>query len=104
LRYKLLYYYADPDGDYLTYDGGHYELYSLTNDLSETTDLLADNPDSRTKAVAAELSKDLRAWLDETGAAYPTIRDPQTGEDTGHRIWPPKPLRYAVSTEGRSEL
>jgi arylsulfatase A-like enzyme len=104
VRYKLLYYYADPDGDYLTYDGGHYELYSLTNDLSETTDLLADNPDSRKKAVAAELSKDLRAWLDETGAVYPTIRDPQTGEDTGHRIWPPKPLRYAVSTEGRSEL
>lgn len=58
--WKLIHYYED----------GHEELYNLKNDLSETTDLAAANPEK-----VKQLSEKLFAMLDEMGARYPE-RDP----------------------------
>lgn len=88
-HYKLIYFYADPDRDYSQYDGGHYELYNLTSDPGEEIDLMKSPHSSKTMHVAAKLSKDLRRWLGTVGAAYPTIRDPLTGLDTGVQVSPP---------------
>ncbi|MBI5768298.1 MAG: sulfatase [Verrucomicrobia bacterium] len=45
----------------------HVELYNITADLSEKTDLAASNP-----AKAEELRKKLHAWRTEVGAQMPT--------------------------------
>jgi hypothetical protein len=75
-RYKLLYFYEDQ----------RYELFNLTDDLSETTDLLGRPIDPADYAVARQMSHDLRAWLDDQGALYPTVRA------TGQPVPPPSPL------------
>ena len=91
-HYKLRYFYEDPDGDYTEYTGGHYELYNVTTDLSEKSNLLAAPVNAEVQAIAAQLSQDLRSWLDEVGAIYPTVRDPLTGQNTGITVPPPEPL------------
>ena len=75
-RYKLSYYYEDQ----------RYELFNLTDDLSETTDLLARPISAADYAIARQMSSDLRAWLDDQGALYPTVRA------TGEPVPPPAPL------------
>jgi arylsulfatase A-like enzyme len=75
-RYKLFYYYEDQ----------RYELFNLTDDLSETTDLLASPINAADYSIARQMSSDLRAWLDAVGALYPTIRA------TGAPVPPPSPL------------
>jgi len=75
-RYKLLYFYEDE----------HYELFNLTDDLSESTDLLSGVANPADYAVARQMSVDLRDWLDEQGALYPTVRA------TGAEVQPPAPL------------
>ena len=57
--WKLIYYQED----------GHYELYNLKEDLSETTDLYAVNTD-----VAKELRSDLKSWLEERCSSQPPTR------------------------------
>jgi hypothetical protein len=75
-RYKLLYFYEDQ----------RYELFNLTDDLGETTDLLASPISAADYAIARQMSSDLRAWLDDQGALYPTVRA------TGAPVPPPAPL------------
>lgn len=58
--WKLIHYYED----------GHEELYNLVDDISETTDLAADN-----QGKVKELSTKLFVMLDEMGARYPE-KDP----------------------------
>ena len=75
-RYKLLYF----------YENERYEFFKLSDDLSETTDLLAGAIAAADYDVAREMSVDLRAWLDSQGALYPTVRA------TGAAVPPPTPL------------
>jgi arylsulfatase A-like enzyme len=82
-RYKLFYFYEDADGDYSKYDGGRYQLYNLTADISETTDLLAKSATVGHRTLARRLSQELVDWLQANNAPYPTLVDPKTGEDTG---------------------
>jgi len=74
-RYKLLYF----------YESQKWSLYNLTDDLAEKTDLLAGGDDTTLRPVLSKLSKDLREWLDQTGAIYPTERS------TGETVPPPTP-------------
>ena len=55
-RYKLLYF----------YEADEWELYNLTNDIGEKTNLAKDMPD-----VSASLSKKIQAWLSQK---HPTWR------------------------------
>lgn len=64
-EWKLIHYYEDE----------REELYNLTTDLSETTDVASDNPE-KVKA----LSQTLFAYLEEVGARFPE-RDPEYKED-----------------------
>lgn len=50
----------------------HLELYNLKEDLSETKNLVGEQP-----AKAAELKARLLAWRKETGAALPTLNKPE---------------------------
>ena len=76
-RYKLHYYYEDL----------RHELFCLTDDIGETNDLLATvSGQAAAWSIATNLSADLRAWLDRTGAIYPTNRA------TGQVVPPPVPL------------
>ena len=76
-RYKLLYYYEDRS----------WSLYNLTDDLGEAHDLWRTvEGRSAYRSVAKNLSADLRRWLDEVGAIYPTVRK------TGRPVPPPTPL------------
>jgi arylsulfatase A-like enzyme len=58
--WKLIHYYED----------GHEELYNLKTDISETTDLAAENQDK-----VKELSGKLFLYLNESGARFP-VKDP----------------------------
>ncbi|MBW2722845.1 MAG: sulfatase-like hydrolase/transferase [Deltaproteobacteria bacterium] len=51
--YKLFYY----------YETGQYEMYNLTQDMGETTDVLAGLPSEEDRLVAQALNTDLRGWL-----------------------------------------
>jgi len=51
--YKLFYY----------YETGQYELYNLTEDISESRNLLDGNYPESTPKIAEELNMDLRRWL-----------------------------------------
>jgi arylsulfatase A-like enzyme len=82
-RYKLLYFYEDE----------RYEFFNLSDDLSEMTDLLAGAISSADYAVARQMSFDLRAWLDDQGALYPTVRA------TGVAVPPPTPLPVSPPVE-----
>lgn len=57
--YKLLYYYAQPEGK-------RFELYDLKNDISESVNLAGDNP-----KLVRKLYKEMRNWLTENGAQLP---------------------------------
>ena len=48
------------------YEDGRNELYNLTDDLSEQTDVAMQHPER-----VAEMKKRLDAWLTETGAKIP---------------------------------
>ncbi|MEM9347623.1 MAG: sulfatase [Planctomycetota bacterium] len=63
-RYKLYYF----------YEIDTYELYNLTADLSESTDLLAGSANDVQFQIATQMAQDLRVWLDSQGAIYPTVR------------------------------
>lgn len=57
-------------GDYKLikhYEDGRLELYNLTNDPSESRNIVGEKP-----AVAAELAKQLVRWCEEIGAKMPT--------------------------------
>ncbi|MBA4062227.1 MAG: N-acetylgalactosamine 6-sulfate sulfatase (GALNS) [Isosphaera sp.] len=49
------------------YEDGRLELFDVRKDLSETRNIVGQQP-----AVAAELSKELAAWLKDVGAKMPT--------------------------------
>jgi len=76
--YKLYFYYED----------GHYELYNLTQDLSEITNLLEGTPDETIMRLAREMNTDLRNWLVEADAA--TGQWAINGETVA---WPPADMR-----------
>lgn len=59
--WKLIHYYED----------GREELYNLNNDLSETTDIAAGNPEK-----VKSLSSQLFSYLEEVGARFPE-KDPE---------------------------
>jgi len=59
--WKLIYYHED----------GRVEMYNLSDDLEEQTDVASQYPD-----VVAELQKKLHAWLAKTGAIMPP-KDPR---------------------------
>ncbi|MBX2877176.1 MAG: sulfatase [Saprospiraceae bacterium] len=59
--WKLIHYYED----------GREELYNLATDLSEATDIAADNPEK-----AKALSEQLFSYLEEVGARFPE-KDPE---------------------------
>ena len=63
-RYKLYYF----------YESDTYELYNLTTDLSESTDLLDGSATDAQFQIATQMAQDLRVWLDSQGAIYPTVR------------------------------
>jgi arylsulfatase A-like enzyme len=63
-RWKLIHYYED----------GREELYDLAEDIGETTDLAAENPDK-----VEQLGTELRNYLTEVGAKYPSP-DPEYSE------------------------
>lgn len=56
--YKLFYYYED----------NRYELYNLTEDLHESTNLLEGEYSKSVRQIAKQLSSDLRKWLVEGNA------------------------------------
>jgi arylsulfatase A-like enzyme len=56
-------------------EDGHLELYDLKDDLGETKNLAATNPDK-----AKELHERLIAWRKETNAPMPTPNKPGAGE------------------------
>ena len=91
-RWKLMYFYED----------NHYELYCLTDDLSEKKNLLAaaTAPAGELRVVAENLRTDLVGWLARVSPAYPS--DPATKKP----VSPPVPLgeaRYGVPRfEGRT--
>ncbi|MES2465451.1 MAG: sulfatase [Armatimonadota bacterium] len=80
-RYKLMYFYEDR----------HYELYCLTDDLSEKKNLVASAtvPTGPTRVIAENLRTDLVAWLTRITPSYPS--DPATGKP----VSPPVPLSEA---------
>ncbi|MEM7453363.1 MAG: sulfatase [Planctomycetota bacterium] len=66
-RYKLFYFYEDRD----------FELYDLTSDITESTDLLAGDIPSLTTVqweVASDASHELAEYLHESGAQFLTER------------------------------
>lgn len=62
-RYKLMYF----------YENRQFEFYDLNNDLSETTDLADGDMTVQQYKLAARAAIQLRTWLDDTGADYPTV-------------------------------
>ncbi|MBZ0257024.1 sulfatase [bacterium] len=52
------------------------ELYNLRDDLSETTNLIKQEP-----AIAKELLDEMRAWRDSVDAPVPTLADPNYEPD-----------------------
>jgi len=94
-RYKLFYFYEDR----------HTELYDLTSDIGEQTDLLSFPPAGDFKKVyriEAQLVGELRLWLKKTGAIYPI--DPETGKPVAPPEVPehtePPPAPPALLYEG----
>ena len=57
---------------YYDYTEGSFELYDLTADIGETTDLASDKP-----GVTHRLGQKLVDWLDETDAPLATLRPGQ---------------------------
>ena len=55
----------------MLFRSGHLELYNLKDDLGETKNLAATNPDK-----AKEMYERLVAWRKETGAPMPTPNKP----------------------------
>ena len=62
--YKLIHY----------YETASYELYNLSTDISEATDLLAGSPDTAILTIANDMSTDLRNHLIAVSAPLPTFR------------------------------
>lgn len=56
------------------YEGRGYEFYDLDNDLGETNNLANGDLSPTEYKLAARATRELRNWLDETGAVYPTVR------------------------------
>ncbi|MCP5536448.1 MAG: sulfatase [Akkermansiaceae bacterium] len=79
-RYKLIHYYED----------GHSELYNISKDISETTDMARKQPEGA-MAVKRQLYTQLHAWLTQTTPgwqpAYPADRA------TGEQLTAPTPPR-----------
>jgi arylsulfatase A-like enzyme len=64
------------------YDDRHYELYNLTNDISETTNLFSSNP-----AIAAQLSQALRNYLVNANAQMPLCNTTAPGNSAGCTVF-----------------
>ena len=56
------------------YENRHYEFYDLNNDIGEANNLANGNMTVQQYKLAARAARELRAWLDDTGASYPTVR------------------------------
>ncbi|WP_299555829.1 sulfatase-like hydrolase/transferase [Seonamhaeicola sp.] len=79
-------------GDYKlihSYETASYQMYNLITDMSETTNLLAGNPDQATLIIANDLSTDMQNHLISINAPLPTYRS------NGQTV----PLPYIISTE-----
>lgn|GEM_PF-2150857 len=63
-RAKLMYF----------YERREFELYDLNHDIGESNDLADGDMTAQEYKLAARALRDLRGWLDETGASYPTVR------------------------------
>lgn len=69
--FKLIYYHED----------GRYELYNLTKDRGETSNIIEEN-----KAVAEQMKAKLSEWLVHTGARMPVL-DTEYDEATSAAYW-----------------
>ncbi|APY11652.1 hypothetical protein BWZ22_10540 [Seonamhaeicola sp. S2-3] len=78
-HYKLFYRYEDES----------YELYNLSNDISETTNLLSGNPNQEILDVALIMNNKLREWLIKNNAP--------TGTWTKHGEKVPYPLKDGIN-------
>ena len=56
------------------YERRNFEFYDLKNDLGEANDLADGEMTVQEYKLAARALRDLRDWLDDTGALYPTVR------------------------------
>ena len=72
-QYKLVY----------QYETGTYELYDLVNDIGETSDLLATNPDK-----AFELSAALHSYFMEVNPSMPILKATNLAVDMPPVLWP----------------
>ncbi len=63
-RLKLMYFYEKRE----------FELYDLNNDIGESNDLADGQMTALEYKLAARAVRELRTWLDDTGALYPTVR------------------------------
>lgn len=63
-RYKLMYF----------YEKRNYEVYDLDSDIGETNNLAAGEMTDLQYKLATRAVMELRDWLDETEAVYPTVR------------------------------
>lgn len=63
-RMKLMYFYENRE----------FEVYDLNNDLGETSDLADGDMTASEYKLASRAVTQLRQWLDDTGALYPTVR------------------------------
>lgn len=63
-RFKLLY----------DYESMNYELYQLSNDISESDNLLEDNPSKSTLRIAEKMSQNMVLWLKDLKPAQMTYR------------------------------
>jgi len=59
---------------FYSYEDQHYELYNLSEDLSEKHDLLQGKVAEKSLAVAKDLRDDLRGWLERVNPLYPTTK------------------------------
>ena len=65
------------------YETASYEMYDLINDMSESNNLLAGNPDQTTIDFANTLVADMITHLTDTSAPLPTYK---TGPDAGNEV------------------
>lgn len=63
-RVKLMYF----------YETRKYEFYHLIDDIGESNNLADGSMTPQEYKLAARALRDLRSWLDDTGALYPTVR------------------------------
>ena len=73
-RYKLYYYFEDRS----------YRMFDLTNDISETTDLIENGLTTAQFSIATCLGTQISEWIEDVGAKLPVVRS------TGNSVSSPR--------------